>query len=144
MRRTFAVLAVVVVAGVLTWEFVPIQVMVWDGHFDLTVHVRSPSGQPSRVSCEAFGHREYAEEAVARLSPLDSQLRSAMGGSFVGNQFTVRVPVSGRRSPFGRELRRMQFQALAVIAEFPDGRRVGKVVDIPDGRVSHEVTVAFP
>lgn len=144
MRRTPLILLAVVVAGVLAWEFVPIQVMIWDGAFELKVHVVCHTDPPRAVSCEAFGHREYAEKIVARLLPTESQARSAIADPFGGQTLTVSVPVSGRRSPFGRELRWSQFQALVVIATYPDGHRVGKVVDIPDSRVSREVTVELP
>ena len=143
MRRTILILFAVVVAGVLAWEFVPIQVMIWDGGFDLNVHVESRRPQPQSVTCEAFSHREQAQVVAVRWLPLGSSTRSAIADPFVGQPLTVAVPVSGRRSPFGRELRWSQFQALLVIATYPDGLRVGQVVDIPDGRVNREVTVTF-
>ena len=139
MRRA---LIAVLALGVLAWEFVPVQVLIWDGSFNLIVRVECPEGRPRAVTCEAFGRREYADEAVAHLLPLESW--SAVADPFDGQPITVRVAVSGRESPFGRELLRSQFRFLAVIAVLPDGRRVGKVVDIPDGRVSREVSVALP
>jgi len=144
MRRALIAVVAVLALGVLAWEFIPVQVMIWDGSFDLTVRVESSAGQPQVVSCEAFGRREYAEEAVAHLLPPESRMWSTTADPFDGQPLIVRVAVSGRESPFGRELRRSQFRYLAVIAVLPDGRRVGKVVDIPDERVSREVSVALP
>lgn len=144
MRRALIAVVVVLALGVLAWEFVPVQVRVWDGSFDLTVRVECPEGRPRSVTCEAFGRCEYADEAVAHLLPPESRMWSTVADPFDGQPIAVRVAVSGRESPFGRELRRSQFRFLAVIAVLPGGRQVGKVVDIPDGRVSREVSVALP
>ncbi|MBX7102568.1 MAG: hypothetical protein K1X57_00700 [Gemmataceae bacterium] len=144
MRRVLIAGVAVLGLGVLAWEFIPVLVIIWDGGFDLTVRIECPEGRPLAVTCEAFGRREYAEEAVAHLLPPESRSWSTVVDPFDGQPITVQVAVSGRDSPFGRELRRSQFPFLAVIAVLPDGRRVGKVVDIPDGRVSREVSVALP
>ena len=144
MRRALIAVVAVLALGVLAWEFVPIQVLIWDGSFDLIVRVECPEGRPRAVTCEAFDRREFANEAVTHLLPSESRSWSAVADPFDGRPITVHVAVSGRESPFGRELRRSQFRYLAVIAVMPDGRRVGKVVDIPDGQVSREVSVALP
>lgn len=143
MRRTLFVVVAVVAAGVLAWEFIPVQVMIWDGSFDLTVRVESRAGQPQSISCQALGGRETAAQVLADLSPPESRW-SAVADPFDGRPLIVHVPVSGRESPFGRELARSQFRFLVVIADLADGRRVGKLVDIPDGRVSREVSVVVP
>jgi hypothetical protein len=144
MRRTLVTIAAVLAAGFLAWEFVPLEKKIWDGGFHLTVHVESEAGQPLSVSCETFGRREHAEEALAVLLPPETRMWSTVADPFDGQPLTVLVPVSGRESPLGRELRRSQFRYLVVIAVLPDGRRVGKLVDIPDSRVSQEVSVSFP
>jgi hypothetical protein len=131
------------VAGLLAWEFVPIQVTVWDGGFDLAVTVTSSAGPLRAVSCEAFGRRDYADEALEFLmSPMSPW--SARAKPFGGEPLTVNVSTSGRASPSGRELSRFQFRHLVVIGEFHDGRRVGKLVQIPDGEVSRKLSVTLP
>ena len=146
MRRKLVWVVAGLAAAVLAWEFVPIQVMVWDGGYQLTVRVERPEGRPRSVSVEAHGQRKDADYAVEHLLPPESlsSPRCAVADPFDGRPLTVWVPTSGRVSPFGRELQRMQFPYLAVVATLPDGRRVGKVVAIPDGRVSQEVTVTLP
>ena len=141
MRRTLLILAAVIVAGFLAWEFVPIYVARCSGSFDLTVRVE---GRPRSVSCEAFGGQRSAEEALTVLMPPESRMWSAVADPFDGRPLTVGVPVSWRESPLGRQYWRTQFRYLVVIATMPDGERVGKLVDIPDGRESREVTVSFP
>jgi len=144
MRRAVLTIAVVVVAGALAWEFVPLQVTIWDGGFDLTVNVSSTAGPLRSVSCQAFGRREEADEVLKYLLPPETRLWSAVADPFAGEPLTVFVPLSGRESPSGRELRRFQFRHLVVIGELRDGRRTGKRVEIPDGRVSREVSVLLP
>jgi hypothetical protein len=74
----------------------------------------------------------------------ETRLWSAVADPFEGQPLTVNVPVSGRESPWGRQLRRVQFQYLVVIGQWKDGRRMGKLVDIPDGRASREISVSLP
>ena len=129
---------------VLAVEFIPIFEMVWDGGFPLTVNVTSPSGRPNSVTCEAFGDRHLAEQILAVQQPPEIMMRATVADPFDGQPLTVPVPSSGRRSLFGRELAPYQFQYLVVIAVMPDGRRVGALVDIPDGRVTRSITVTLP
>jgi len=144
VRRAFLIIAVLVVAGALAWEFIPLQLTVWDGGFDLTVNVSSTAGPLKSVSCQACGGRKEAEEVLEHLLPPDLGSRSAVADPFDGQPLTVQVPVSGRASPIGRELRRSQFRYLVVIGQLNDGRRLGKLVEIPDGRESREVNVSLP
>ena len=143
MRRAFLTIAALVIAGVLAWEFSPFPVTIWDGGFNLTVHVTSPAGPLHSVSCQAFGRREQTEEVLEYLLPPESLGYSAVADPFVGEPLKVYVPVSGRDSPSGRTLRRTQFRYLVVIGQWQDGRRAGKLVEIPDGRVSREVSVVL-
>jgi hypothetical protein len=144
MRRAFLIIGFLVVAGALAWEFIPIQLTIWDGGFDLTVNVSSTAGPLKSVSCQACGGREEAEEILEYLLPPDLGSSSAVADPFDGQPLRVQVPVSGRASPMGRELRRSQFRYLVVIGQLNDGRRLGKLVEIPDGRESREVSVSLP
>jgi hypothetical protein len=142
--RWFLLLFALLAAGVLAWEFIPIQVTVWDGGFDLTVHVSSTAGPLRAVSCQAYGQREDAEAAVQDLVPPRMGFASATADPFDGRPLTVNVHVSGRLSPFGRELARFQYRHLVVIGQLKDGRRIGKRIEIPDGCLSREVRVSLP
>src|SRR5262249_36623438 len=101
-------------------------------------------GPPRSVSCQAFGRREDAVFTLEHLLPPETRLWSAVADPYAGEPLTVNVPVSGRDSMSGRELRRSPLRDFVGSAMPPDGRRVGKLVDIPDGRVSREVSVALP
>jgi len=142
--RYFVVVIGLTAIGALAWEFVPIQVKVWDGSFDLTVRVSSADGPLRSVRCESFARREHAEELLERPGPPGSRVWSVAAEPFAGEPLSVPVRVSGRESPCGREVGRYQFRFLAVIGELADGRRVGKLVEIPDCRVSREVSVVVP
>jgi hypothetical protein len=142
--RWSLLIAGLLIVGFGLWFYTSKEYVIWDGGFDLTVHVSSNPVRPRSVTCQAFGHREYADFAVEHLLPPSSRLWSATADPFDGKPIRVDVPVSGRDSMSGRELARFQFRYLVVIAVLPDGRRVGKLVNIPDSRVSREVTVTFP
>ncbi len=144
MRRKLLAVVVLFTLGGLAWEYVPIQVQRWDSSFELSVAVLFSNDQPRSVSCEAFPRYEQADEAIVHLLPPVSRMWSTIADPFEGRLIPVQVAVSGRTSPFGRELRRSQHRYLAVIATMPDGRRLGKVVEIPDSRVTREVSVAIP
>jgi hypothetical protein len=144
MRRALLMIVLLIVVGVLAWEFIPLAVTVWDGSFDLTVRVSSTAGPLDAVSCQACGRREDADYVLEHLLPPETRRWSAVADPFDGQPLTVVVPVSGRDSPSGRELRRSQFRYLVVIGQWQDGRRMGKLVEIPDGRVFREIDVSLP
>jgi hypothetical protein len=144
MRRALLITAVLLGAGALACEFIPLGYSIWDGDFDLRVNVSSTAGSLRAVTCQACSHSEEAEYILDHLLPPETDLWSTVADPFDGQPLTVRVPVSGRTSPCGRELDRSQFRYLVVIGQLKDGRRMGKLVDIPDCRVSREVTVSLP
>jgi hypothetical protein len=145
MCRKLVFIALLLVPGTAVWAYTSTTYIIWDGEFDLTVHVSSDyPGPPRSVTCQALGFREDAEHVLEHLLPPETRLWSTTADPFAGEPLTVHVPQSGRDSTSGRELRRFQFRYLVVIAELPDGRRVGKLVDIPDCRMSREVSVALP
>ena len=63
---------------------------------------------------------------------------------FNGDPIEVRVPVSGTEAICGRTLSRAQYQCLVVTGELANGSRVKMIAQIPDGRVSREITVELP
>src|SRR5262245_50418051 len=144
MLRALLIFGLPAVALVLALEFLPISVLIWDGHFDLTVNVSSTAGPLRSVSCQACGDRDLAEHVLKSRRPFESDLWAVIADPFEGEPLTVKVPVSGRTSPFGREVSRYQFSHLVVIGHLQDGRRLGKLVEIPDGRVSRTVSVSLP
>ncbi|MBS0263837.1 MAG: hypothetical protein JSS02_18005 [Planctomycetes bacterium] len=143
-RRKLIILAFLSVGCGLLWIYTSTPYVIWDGGFNLIVHVSSDEGPLSAVSCEAESSRKYAELKFQHLLPPERGGWSATAKPFTGKPVKIFIPVSGTESMSGRALTRTQFELLVVIGEFQDGRRVGKLVEIPDGRVSHELQISLP
>jgi len=140
LAAVFAILAVIALA----WEFVPLVETRWVGSFDLTVRVECRSGRPQSVSGEVFAGRDEALLALQAWLHRTIEAPAAGVVPFDGGPLTVRVCTTGRDSPLGRELSRVQSRYLVVIAVLPGGRRVGTVAEIPDGRACREMTIDLP
>jgi hypothetical protein len=154
-KYLLTVVLLLLVVGVLAVELIPLTEVRWVGGYDLTVHLDAPAGQPTVVICSPIhGRRDDAEESVTvlRMFPASTRLteirviegRKVVADPFVGGPLKVFVKTIGRQSALGRELSASQEGFLIVGAEWPDGRRVWKVVEIPDGRASREVRVSLP
>ena len=89
------IVVVIVLVSVFLWEFIPVQVIVWDGGFDLTVTVSSNAGPLRSVSCQAFGHCDSADFAVEQFLPMEADQWSTTVEPFTGAPLTVFVPLSG-------------------------------------------------
>ncbi len=144
MRTALRVIALIAVAMALAWEFVPFQVEIWDGGIDLTVNLSSTAGDIRYVRCKACVQREDAEWALENWPDPEAWSGSVVVDRFDGKPFPVYVPITGRDSPLGREISRRQHRFLAVIGNLQDGRRIGKLVELPDLRKSREVSVSLP
>lgn len=145
MCRAILIIAIVIVLGVLVWIFFSVPVIVWDGGFDLKAHVKCTEHPMCAIYCEVCGNREDAEYVLKYYPFSEHSNFSTCLAPFDEQPLTVFVPLSGRVSGWlGREIERYQFQYLVVIGDFQDGQRIGKIVEIPDCRVSKEVSVSFP
>ena len=142
MSRKKVAVALLLVVGVGVWVGCPDYL--WVGGYDLTVRVSSDHGPLRSVICAPCGRRESAEDLLEHV------LRPGAGPWVTedephdGRPLAVSVHVSGRDSMCGLQRSRFQDRFLVVIAVLPDGRTGGKVVDIPDGRASREVSVTLP
>ncbi len=144
MRRAWVVVVVLLGVGVLALDFVPGCVGHSDGHYELTVRVVRPAGQPQAVRCEAIGKRALAEGHLDGFDKPMMPSYSALADPFDGRPLTVDVPAGYMYSPLGRVVHRWRFEAVVVIGVLPDGRRVRTIADIPDPKVAREVTVTLP
>lgn len=143
-RLIWIVLILVVLSAVVVLLFG--QVAVWDGRFPLSVQIENKQDLSIRtVRCEAFGHRTEAQyvvdETIARR-PCDVEMKEV---PYTGNALEIEVPCFGKDlASLPIHISRGQFECLAIVAELSDGTRLGKVADIPDGRVSHSLIVELP
>jgi hypothetical protein len=158
--RTVAIVApcAVVVSFAL---FFPLQKLIGDGAYPLTVKVQ-PSGNKNIaiVMVALDGNVERAAENLERMldpkmdlrmvdSPLFELGARQKRDPFDGRDFELLVPNSQHihYSMVGlvcSERCYFAYRGLLVFAVMEDGQRVGKAVEIPDMKVSREVTVSLP
>jgi hypothetical protein len=111
------------------------------------VTIRSASGSPVReVSAEAMDNPDTVRYVLEYLIPPEGSRYSASQAPFVGDPLVVSVPTS--YTTHGALLwycaRFYQYRKLVVIVEYQDGKREGRVVDIPDLHKSRMVAVEVP
>jgi hypothetical protein len=106
-------------------------------------NVRLVSATPIRVAgVEAIGRPDGLEYPIEFAGP--NNLRYPVPDEGLrGVGFQTRVPTGSTINGFGCEYGYYQFRFLAVVADLADGRRVRKVVELPDVRTVREVTVAL-
>ena len=147
MRLRAIIVFAIVLGGLLIWEFVPIQVKIWDGYVVLTVHVSRPNGNPQLVGCKAFSRRNSAEEGLLIWTVAAKGFDGAPLSEtqpLQGKTLKVSIPTTSRESPMGRETRFAYCKFLLVIAQLQDGQRIGEIVEVPDPRITREITVTLP
>jgi hypothetical protein len=83
---------------------------------------------------------------LENLIPPEGNLYSASQPAYVGEPLSVKVPTSltTHGALLWRYGRFYQYHKLVVIVEYQDGRREGRVTDIPDLHKGRAVTVEFP
>src|SRR5262249_26194705 len=109
MLRALLIFGLPAVIVLLALEVLPVSGLIRAGLFDWPVNVSSTAGPLCSVSCQACGDRDLAEHVLKSRRPFESDLWAVIADPFEGEPLTVKVPVSGRTSPFGREVSRYQF-----------------------------------
>jgi hypothetical protein len=144
VASTVVVAATALVAAfVLPPRFNPFVEAVGDGVYKLTVRVQWSKERPKAVMLCARYHRREAEWFVANAAR-DHLPWQKKVDPFDGGPLTVSVWFGGRSSEFWGTSWSKQERYLAIVAKLEDGRRVGKVVEIPDRKTSRELVVALP
>ena len=149
MQKTIKVLLAVAMLAVI--GLIPFGRIRDGGTWHLAVTVRSASNTPiAAVSTEAFLNDEEARKTLEFLAPPESPMNSATQQPFQGDPLLV--PIT-----FGfttRSALLYQFDGpthqhaklLVIVVNYQDGKRVGRLVDIPELRrgQKHELTVEVP
>jgi hypothetical protein len=114
------------------------------GFYDLTVFVHCNDELPRKVACYPISRREDAERICESLPEPENltENKSALITSFVGEPIKMRLMFTDDATLFRRNVYHYRF--LIVCAEWVNGRRMCKVVEIPEMRVSREVHVEIP
>jgi hypothetical protein len=137
----------VLISGIGVIGLTPIQTMWDDGLWPLSVTVVSASGSPiASISCEAFSTEESAQDSLENLLPPQSWMFSTIQNPFRNEPLEVIIPTSRKIHSvlFWSDSRYNQMRHLLVIAEYNDGRREGRLVEIPDLRQVRSLHVEIP
>ncbi len=144
MRK--AIIAVAVVLVVLLVGTLMTFGEISDGAFSLQVEVIVDGDPPRWVSCQAHHEERQAEWASKQPMLYDDFERIVMVTPFEGKPFNVPVECSYlyHRYAFGLQTNWVQRRYLVVMADWPDGRHLAKVVPIPDGQTTQTLRVELP
>ena len=127
--------------------FIPSWTIWDDGLWPITVTLRSANGSAIRaVSAEAEDNPDFIRYYLEQPILPAFTHHSASQIPYVGKPLTVNVPTSltTHGALLWRYTRFYQFHKLVVIVEYQDGKREGRVVDIPDLHKSRVVAVEVP
>lgn len=144
VKRLAIGVTAVLLAGVC---LAPVQTVWDDGLWPLSVTVLSTSGSPiASVSAEAFSSEEWARSSLEHLAPPETRIHSAVADPFADQPLAVPVPTSykSRSALLWSRSRYNQMRLLVVIVRYRDGRREGRLVEIPDLRESRSLRVEVP
>jgi hypothetical protein len=127
--------------------FIPSWTIWDDGLWPVTVTIRSTSGSAIRTaSAESLDDPEFVKFYLENLIPPEDRRHSASESPYIGQPLAVNVPTSA--TTHGALLwsytRFNQYRKLVVIVEYQDGRKEGRLVDIPDLHKFRTVTVEVP
>ncbi len=107
----------------------------------MTINVSSDAGSLHAVYCQPFRHREDAENYLKEPWPPENP--NSVADPFDGKPLKAYMPIHGREM-FGIEYGIRKNQYLVLFGQFKNGQKVGKVVEIPDHRMSREGSVTVP
>lgn len=142
MRRFFLFgMAFLLLMVSAVWLIGGIRVMHWDGGQDLTITISSEHGIPRTVRWHPFWYREDAEKYVNE--PWHLEYPNSIADPFDGKPLKVFLPISGREI-FGIEYAVKRNHYLLISGVFENGQEFRRIVEIPDHRVSKEVSITLP
>jgi hypothetical protein len=134
-------LAIALVAVLLSLSSTLAPVAAWSGRYELIIHVHSLSPEEIvGVSYAAYFRRDHADwlakEAEAKY---DSEFRPA---SPDGTGYIARIPCSGRRSLLGSELSYTEARFVVLQIACTD-REIREIVEVPEGRGKRTVSISI-
>lgn len=148
MSRNVGIVVLVSLGGALAWGIYLYRDTYWSGNSELTVVVSSSAGLPKWVYCHPFATEADANHFLKILADLErppAGYRSVLADPFDGGPVTLSLWLGGRNTlDLGKSANNQHDRYLLVVSELADGKRVGKVVAIPNYRDSKEVLVSLP
>ncbi len=125
-----AVIVLLVVGGFLLYEFGTVAMC--DGRFPVTVIVKSTATTPlTKVAYAVMPNEAVARDFIQRSSDPATAFDFKDVPELDGDSFTVDVQCSWKNSPLGRERDYVQFEAIVLLLEFKNGKKVLEVARIP-------------
>ncbi len=116
--------------GFLLYEFGTVAMC--DGQFPVTVIVKSTAAAPlTKVAYAVMPSEARAQEFIQCCDDPASIFNFKDVPGFDGSPFTVDVQHSVKSSPLGREWDYVQFEAIVLLLEFKNGKKVLEVAPIP-------------
>ncbi len=116
------------------------------GSYELTVFIHCNDEPPSKVACCGIRSREVGDRACERSQEPehfhDAGDNSILVTNFAGQPIKMRLWLESDATLLHTKYFHSRF--LIVCAEWVNGRRVCKVVEVPEIRVSREVHVDIP
>jgi hypothetical protein len=117
---------------------------VWDGHFPLTLDVRSQSGKAIEALAYAtFFKREQADGAAKRIAGQPEDVRFRPAARHDG-RFVADVGCSGRTWIFDIETRYTEFRYIVCRVTYGDGKEVRRMAEVPAGRGPRSLSIKVP
>ncbi len=133
------------VLGILFFSITLLQQKIGLISYTLIVGLESPGVLPIRVDytvCRTPSDADFlcslTVEEYHRWEVIHTN------ANYKGGPLEVDVRGGDREDAFGRTISRWQEEYLVILAYWPDGRRVAKIVTIPDSRVAKHISVTLP
>jgi hypothetical protein len=125
----------------------PVTIIREGGHWPISVTIVSTSGSRiASASCEVGPSDEWGRYVLEHLAPPESPMHSVVEDPFLGQPLCVTVPTGAKteESLLRSKTTHSQYRHLVVIVRYADGRREGRLCEIPDLRKARSVRVEFP
>jgi hypothetical protein len=136
--------------GFVVWGYFEEYKLDSRGYF-LIIHVECQRDRPKLVACIASFRLQQAQATADKINQYSFEnaqigrtMDSVVSDPFEGQPLKMENVYYHHTSYFGRTLSWSQNSFLAVYAEWPDGRKMCKVLEIPDARISKEMTIRLP
>lgn len=138
-----AVLAVLVGIGGLVLFYDASVVSLCSCAYELSIVVYDDRiADIEELTCEAFGIIDDAEFQHYVRRPW-KPFYGVSAPHFRGEPVIVTIPYGDRVSPLGRSRPTYPFTKLVIVAQYKDGRRSGKLVDIPKPSEAQSIVVSL-
>lgn len=128
------------------WVLAFLPSMYWSGRFDLSINISDFKNSVRAIRGATVGRVDEAKIAMqsGNRGTVELDFKQLVADPYHGGPLKIRGWQGGSYSTLGFEINHSQDEALVIVAQMADGSEVWKLVEIPEVRVSREVTVTLP